>query len=322
MTCDLTSLGWDAYFAGGYAGYDRPSRRPARVMRVDRGVCTVLAASGAARASLAGAVLAAAADDRSALPCPGDWVVVHTWADHRVTVEAVLPRRTAVPGRDGRVLAANLDLAGVVVALDAPPDAGPMRRLLALAAASGAAPMLILTRADAVPSPAAVADRLAAVAAGVPVHWVSARTGDGLADLRRHVPPGRTLGLLVAPDAARGGSLVAPDAARGASLVAPDADRRSLVEALAGAPVVATQARRADGRRRVAVLPCTLMPLPGGGVVLDVPAVPAAGETDGEEDADPVTAVPGGRAPAVPVRPAAAVPAGRVPGPRPGRIAR
>ena len=60
MTFDLPSLGWDAYFADAYAAYDRPTRRPGRVMRVDRGICTVLAESGATQTSLAGSVLAAA----------------------------------------------------------------------------------------------------------------------------------------------------------------------------------------------------------------------------------------------------------------------
>src|SRR5204863_390461 len=106
MTFDLSSLGWDDDLATAYARYDKPSRCPARVSRVDRGVCTVLSPSGAMRASLAGSMLAAAACDPVYLPCAGDWVVAHTWPDRRITVEAVLPRRTAtyralVPLPDG-----------------------------------------------------------------------------------------------------------------------------------------------------------------------------------------------------------------------------
>src|SRR3712207_4785504 len=121
---DLASLGWDDYFAGGYAGYDRPSRPRARVMRTDRGISTVLGEAGAVRASLAGSVLAAAARDPIVLPCAGDWVVVHTWPARRVTIECVLPRRTAVVrssadnSSHGQVLVANIDVASV----EAPPD--------------------------------------------------------------------------------------------------------------------------------------------------------------------------------------------------------
>jgi ribosome biogenesis GTPase len=270
MTFDLPSLGWDGYFAGAYAGYDRPTRRPARVMRVDRGVCTVLAESGAVRASLAGSILAAAASDPVVLPCAGDWVVIHTWPDRRVTVEAVLPRRTVVvrasagAASHGQVLAANLDVAAVIEPLDPAPDTGRIERLLALAFESGARPALILTKADLVRNPAMIAAQLAESAPAVPVHWVSARTGDGLPDLRRHVQHGRTLGLL------------------GPS----GAGKSSLVNALAGATVMTTQALRGDGRGRHTTSFRALVPLPGGGVVLDTPGLRAVGLIGADEGLD------------------------------------
>jgi ribosome biogenesis GTPase len=261
MGFDLPSLGWDEYFAGAYAGYDRATRRPARVMRIDRGICTVLGEAGAARATLAGSMLAAVARDPVMLPCAGDWVVVHTWPDRRVTIETVLPRRTAVvrasadAASHGQVLAANVDVAAIVESLDPEPDAGRVERLLALAFESGAQPVLVLTKADLVAEPVAVAAQLAEVAPDVPVHWVSARTGDGIADLAAHCGPGRTMGLL------------------GAS----GSGKSSLVNALAGATVMTTRALRADGRGRHTTTFRTLVPLPGGGVVLDTPGVRSVG---------------------------------------------
>jgi ribosome biogenesis GTPase len=269
MTFDLRSLGWDPYFAGAYAAYDRPSRRPARVMRVDRGVCAVLGESGAVRASLAGSVLAAAAHDAVALPCTGDWVVVHTWPDRRVTVESVLPRRGCVvragagTASQGGVFAANLDAAAVVEPLDPVPDVGRIERLLALTVDSGARPVVILTKADLVRRPDAIAAWLAAAVPDVPVHLVNARTGDGVADLRRYVEHGRTLGLL------------------GLS----GAGKSSLVNALAGTTVVNTHALCADGRGRHTTTFCALTPLPGGGVVIDTPGVPVAGLAGIDESA-------------------------------------
>ncbi len=133
MVFDLACLGWDAAWAGAYAPLARPDQRPARVTRVDRGVCSLLAADGAARASLGGALLASAGRDPLALPCAGDWVALCTWPDQRTTVEAVLPRRTQVvrtaAGRQsrGQVLAANLDVAAVVEPLHPAPDTGPGR---------------------------------------------------------------------------------------------------------------------------------------------------------------------------------------------------
>jgi ribosome biogenesis GTPase len=92
----LTCLGWHPRLSVEYQRYDRPDQRPARVTRVERGVCTLLGPDGVGRASVAGRMLAAAARDITRLPCPGDWVVVRTWPDARPTVEAVLPRRGIV----------------------------------------------------------------------------------------------------------------------------------------------------------------------------------------------------------------------------------
>src|SRR5918912_1105612 len=128
MRVDLCALGWDEFLARGYRALDRPDAAPARVLRVDRGVCTVLGSSGVGRDTLAGAVLVSAAHDPARLPCAGDWVVLRRWPDRHTTVEAVLPRRTALVRRtadkdsSGQVLAANMDTVAVVEPMHPAPD--------------------------------------------------------------------------------------------------------------------------------------------------------------------------------------------------------
>jgi len=265
MSIDLSALGWDDAFAAVYAaGHDRPGQRPARVSRVDRGVCTAIAADGPLRASLGGGLLARAARDPGALPCAGDWLVVRTWPDERLTAEAVLPRRTAivraVAGEEsfGQVLAANIDAVAVVEPVDPSPDLGRIERLLALAWESGAKPLVVLTKADLAADPEAIAAQMPGRASGVQVYAVSARTGLGLDALRPLVAHGRTLGLL------------------GQS----GAGKSSLVNALAGAVVMQTQALRADGRGRHTTTYRALIPMPGGGAVLDTPGVRLVGMFD------------------------------------------
>ncbi|WP_213455351.1 ribosome small subunit-dependent GTPase A [Rhizomonospora bruguierae] len=266
MTFDLASLGWDASFAAGHRNLDQPDHRVGRVSRVDRGVCSVLAAEGApVRASLGGPLLVAAGRDPVWLPCAGDWVVLRDWPDGRVTAEAVLPRRTAIVRRTadkdstGQVLAANADGAAVVEPMDPAPDVARVERLLALAWESGATPLVVLTKADAVADPAAVVEQVADVAPGVDVLAVSAQRGDGLAALRPLVRPGRTLALL------------------GPS----GAGKSTLVNALAGATVMVTQAiRRVDGKGRHTTTYRALIPIPGGGAVLDTPGIRAVGLLD------------------------------------------
>jgi ribosome biogenesis GTPase len=266
MTFDLTSLGWD----GSYPKLDR-HHRPGRVVRADRGICTVLCADGTVRASLGGNVMAAAARDPANLPCAGDWVAVRAWPDDRLTIESVLPRRTAIVRRTsdkdstGQVLAANIDAAAVVEPMHPTPDVGRIERLLALAWDSGAQPVVVLTKCDLAADPDSVAADIAAFAPGVDVVAASALRGDGLERLRPLVAAGRTLGLL------------------GPS----GAGKSTLVNALAGAAVMGTQTiRRADGKGRHTTTYRALIPVPGGGAVLDTPGVRAVGLLDGSQGLD------------------------------------
>jgi ribosome biogenesis GTPase len=177
----------------------------------------------------------------------------------------VLPRRTQVVRAAaseesfGQALAANLDVAAVVEPMDPEPVPARVERLLALAWASGARPLVVLTKADRVADPEAVAAQIADVAPGVEVVTVSAHTRKGLSALLPLVAPGRTLGLL------------------GPS----GAGKSTLVNALAGATVMVTQAsRRSDGRGRHTTTYRALIPLPGGGTVLDTPGIRAVGLQD------------------------------------------
>ncbi|NUT36700.1 MAG: ribosome small subunit-dependent GTPase A [Hamadaea sp.] len=264
----MEALGWDDHFAAAYAPYDRSDTRPGRVLRVDRGVCTVLTGQGADRASLGGGVMALAAADPVQLPCAGDWVVVRDWPDRRTTLEAVLPRRTTIVRRTAdkdstaQVLAANMDVAAVVEPLDSGPDLGRIERLLALAWDSGAEPMVVLTKADVTRQADAIVRQVREVAPGVQVVAVSADTGEGLEKLRPLVAAGRTLALL-----GRSG-----------------AGKSTLVNALAGATAMLTQAvRRVDGKGRHTTTYRALIPVPGGGAVLDTPGLRGVGLLDGSE---------------------------------------
>ncbi|HEX6873355.1 MAG TPA: ribosome small subunit-dependent GTPase A [Micromonosporaceae bacterium] len=266
MTVDLSSLGWDETFASSYARFACAHHRPARVARVDRGICTLLDPDGASRASIGGGLLAAAAKDPARLPCAGDWVVVREWPDHCATIETVLPRRTAIvratagAAATAQVLAANVDTAAVVASVDPEPDLGRIERLLALAWESGAQPLVIVTKVDLAAHPDALVEEIREVARQVEVVAVSAVSGAGLDRLRPLVCAGRTLGLL------------------GVS----GSGKSTLVNALAGAAVMVTQTiRRADGRGRHTTTFRALVPLPSGGSVLDTPGIRAVGLFDG-----------------------------------------
>jgi ribosome biogenesis GTPase len=268
---DLSALGWDETLASAYRSFDRPDAVPARVLRADRGVCTVLDPSGVTRASLAGSVLLGAAADPANLPCAGDWVVLRRWPDRRTTVDCVLPRRTALIRRtsdkdsSGQVLAANMDTVAVVEPMHPAPDDARVERLLALAWESGAQPVIVLSKSDTAPDRQAVARQLAGLAPGVRVVPVSVHDGSGVDALREYVVPGRTLALL-----GRSG-----------------AGKSTLVNALAGTDVMGVQEiRRADGKGRHTTTYRNLVLVPGGGAILDTPGIRGVGLLDTTEGLD------------------------------------
>ena len=243
----LETIGYDAAAAASFAPWDAADASVGRVAQVDRGVLTVLTEDGPQRVTVGGALLARIAQDPAQGPCPGDWVVVRTWPDRRETVEHVLDRRTVVlQEADGRaaVLAANVDLAAVVVDVTrVAPEPGRLRRLLDLARSSGAVPLVLLSGV-AQPGTARRAASLEELAAEVVP--VDVGRGTGLARLRELVGGRRTLALLGVTETA----------------TAP------VAQALVGAAVLGSR-RPHRG----------LTVLPGGGAVLDlgVPRSPSAG---------------------------------------------
>lgn len=257
----LETIGYDPRMARWAAA---PDAEVGRVLRVDQGLLDLLTEDGPVRATYGGCLLQTVARDPLSAPAPGDWVVTRAWGDHRHTVERVLPRRSTVlrprgdVGVDGPVLCANADYVAVVVAaapgaLDADVTAH-VDDLLCSARLGGAVPLVVLNRTRlvahgpclAAPA-AATAAATAAAAAGVEVVPVSTATGAGLDRLRELVAGRRTLALLGAPGQGRS----------------------ELVAALVGAPVLGGAGSRGKSRGRPSSR--GLVPLPGGGAVIDVP---------------------------------------------------
>ncbi|GAB3676265.1 ribosome small subunit-dependent GTPase A [Angustibacter aerolatus] len=241
------------------AGHDRLL---ARVTRTDRGACDVLADDGPRRTTWGADVVAAVAHDPLAVPSTGDWVVVQPWPDGHDTVEAVLPRRTAVVRAQvggtssGQVLAANVDVVAVVEGLVPDPDLGRIERFLALAWDSGAMPRLVLTKGDLAPDGEALAADIGAeVAAGCPVDVTAAHEGAGLDALREVLAGGATVALL------------------GASGVG----KSTLLNGLLGTQVMATQELGAVHKGRHTTVTRELHLAPGGGCVVDTPGLRSVG---------------------------------------------
>jgi ribosome biogenesis GTPase len=154
-----------------------------------------------------------------------------------------------------QIVAANIDTVLLCDALDGRLSVRHLERFLALAWQSGALPVVLITKSDAVP-PAMVADAVEAVEAvanGVSVLVVSSTTGEGMEALSPYLVPGRTIALL------------------GLS----GAGKSTLVNLLAGTEVLATGAVRSDGKGRHTTTHRELVLLPGGGLLIDTPGMRA-----------------------------------------------
>ncbi|MEY3012724.1 MAG: hypothetical protein RIT45_1459, partial [Pseudomonadota bacterium] len=187
-----------------------------------------------------------------------------------VRIDAVLPRhgvlsRGAAGGRGAQVLAANVDVAAVVVAADAARNRTRVHRYTVAARACGAEPLVVLSKVDLLPDAADIAAVVAELEAdlpGVRVCAVStmpptadapdASHHDGVQPLRQALRPGETF-VLLGPSGVGKSSLVN-------ALLGHDAQRSGEV-------------RQADAKGRHTTTAAVLFELPDGTALIDTPGL-------------------------------------------------
>ena len=192
------------------------------------------------------------------LPAVGDRVVVSIEGPTTAVIQTVLPRSTLLRRRDtgahdGQILAANVDDGFIVVPLhrDITPLQLRIQQYTALVRDSGAAPALLLTKADLCPDVAAQVARATRAAPGVDLIVTSSLTGEGVAEVAARLAAGRT-GVLLGPSGA---------------------GKSSLINALTGAALLETRDLSGLGEGRHASVRRELVVLPGGGAVIDTPGL-------------------------------------------------
>lgn len=252
---DLYELGWNPHFEQHMEPHRAAGFVPGRVAVQHRGGYVVYAESGETHARLPGRMRQEDAD----LPAAGDWVALRPLPNEpgAAVVEAVLPRTSKFSRHEAgkvtreQVVAANVDVALLVSALNQDRSPRRLERYITTAWSGGASPVIVLTKPDLAEDLGAALADVESVALGIPVHVVNGLTGEGAEEVTQYLAGNKTVALL------------------GSS----GAGKSTLLNHLAGTEVQRVADIRHDGKGRHTTTERHLFPIPGGGLVLDTPGM-------------------------------------------------
>ncbi len=224
---------------------------PGRVVRAEGMRARVLGEDGRERVLLVPKRLIS----DTSWPVAGDWVA---YDEAREIVEHVLPRTSVFERRRvgkaeaAQVVAANVDLAVIVMGLDGDFSLRRLSRYLTLAHGHGVAATVLLTKAGIADHVSEKLQEAKNASGSVPVHAVDVIVGIGLEAIAALVGEGRTLAFI------------------GSSGVG----KSTLVNHLLGHDVArVNDVRASDGTGRHTTTHRELHVLAGGGVLLDTPGM-------------------------------------------------
>lgn len=245
-----------------------PEREIARVIVAAGNTCRVASALGEHWAEMSG-LLAHHRARTAGKPVVGDWVVIQPLKNtDRAVIHHLLPRQGVIErlqvDQDRRetsvgvrqVLAANVDKALVVAALDRPLNPRRIERFMAMAYNGGVTPLVVLTKADRHPDPDQAAASVVAASPGTDVLMVSIFHQNSLDRLSARLASGRTH-VLLGPSGA---------------------GKSTLINRLAGQDIQATdEVRMQDAKGRHTTTARELFRLPSQALVIDTPGLRAVG---------------------------------------------
>ncbi|HSW66755.1 MAG TPA: ribosome small subunit-dependent GTPase A [Bacillota bacterium] len=249
----LAPFGWTDAFQKKWQALDVPGLVPARVV-ADFGTSLRVATPDMVTAETSGSIAHYA--NRDGVPKVGDWVAVRLLNNSNAVIEALIPRRSEiarkVAGKQTKkqVIAANVDVAFVLLALDSDFSVERLKRFLYQLSVSQIDPVIVLNKADKAGDLKPYLNSLDSL--GLPVIVSTATEGAGVAEILAHIGPGQTAILL------------------GSSGVG----KSTLTNALLQRDVQATQAvRQSDDTGQHTTVHRELFVLPNGGLLIDTPGI-------------------------------------------------
>jgi len=250
---DLTQFGWTDEFSKKWEALNLAGMLPARVV-ADFGTSLKIAMPEVVNAALSGKL--AHYTNRENTPKVGDWVAVRPSDYGNPTIEAVLPRRSEIARKVAgkrvikQTIAANVDIAFVLLALDNDFSIERLKRFLYQLSIDAVRPVIVLNKADKTNDLASYTESLRSLK--LPLIVTTATEGAGVNEILAAIPAGQTAILL------------------GSSGVG----KSTLTNQLLGRDEQATQAvRESDSTGKHTTVYRELFVLPGGGLLIDTPGV-------------------------------------------------
>jgi ribosome biogenesis GTPase len=196
---NIQVLGWNEFFELQFQPYKGQGLSAGRVLKEVRHLYTVYTAEGVREGEVSGRFHFTAMN-RSDYPTVGDWVVLRQFDDCAI-IEAVLPRKSSFSRKTAgnetqeQVVAANIDHLCIVCGLDGGRNFNlrGIERYIAMTVEGGAAPVVILNKVDLCDDREGILLQARSVAGDLPVHLVSALTGEGMAALSKGFDTGATV---------------------------------------------------------------------------------------------------------------------------------
>ena len=255
---DLAAYGWTPRLAEAFQEHADKGRVPGRISLEHTHIYREVTTDGELLARVAGR-LRHHAGARADFPAVGDWVALEPAPQSGdARIHAVLPRtsrfsrRAAGDVTEEQVVAANIDTVFLVGGLDHDFNPRRIERYLVVAWESGAAPVVLLNKADVIQDPQACVDAVRALAPAVPIYAVSCQSPETLDPMRQHLGFGRT----------------------GALLGSSGVGKSTIVNRLLGQDLLRThEVRQDDSRGRHTSTHRQLVTLADGSLLIDTPGM-------------------------------------------------
>lgn len=253
---DLRTYGLTPFFEQEAASYT--GLFIARVCEQHHNLYRVVCENGEILAVVSGK-LAHEANDGAAFPAVGDWVMIDRTEDssgnavihHVLRRKSVFTRKAAGTSHERQVVAANIDLVFICMALNADFNLRRLERYLSIAWDSMATPVIVLTKADLCADLETKLTQVSTVSVGTDVVVCSCMKDNGYQRILPYIERGKTIAFI------------------GSSGVG----KSTLINRLMGKEVLDTKEIRSNGKGRHTTTHRQLLLLPNGGIVIDTPGM-------------------------------------------------